>query len=193
MQVTLISEFTMLVLLLLFLAVTVSDITRHIIPNVLNLMILICGVVFQLEMIGLSGLMTALGGLLVGLLFFLPFYIVGGMAAGDVKLMAAAATMLGPATAIFAAGLSLVAGLFLALLVVACKGDLLALLKRYFMIFKTLFFTRQFIYIKPQEGEAAALRFPYALAIVTGTVLALAYQSQLGFVHLRELLTGGAL
>lgn len=193
MQITLFSELTMLVLLLLLVAVTVSDITRHIIPNALNLMILICGVVFQLELVGLTGLLTALGGFLVGLLFFLPLYMAGGMAAGDVKMMAAVATVFGPLYALLAAGLSLVAGLFLALSVVVFKGSLLTLLQRYLLIFKTLCFTRQFIYIKPQDGESAALRFPYALAITTGTVLALAYQSQLGFYHLRGLLTGGAL
>lgn len=193
MQQTLVSETVTLVLLFLLLLATLSDVTRHIIPNLLNLMILICGVAFQLEMIGLSGLMTAFSGLVVGFLIFIPFYIAGGMAAGDVKMMAAAATLLGPLSALQAAGLSLIAGMFLALLVVLFKGSLLALLKRYFMIFKTLFFTRKLIYIQPQEGEAAALRFPYALAITTGTVLALAHQSQLGFYHLRELLTGGAL
>ena len=193
MQFTLISELIMVILLLLLVVVTVTDITRHIIPNLLNLMILICGFAFQLEMIGLNGLITASGGLVVGLVIFIPFYIKGGMAAGDVKMMAAAATLLGPLSALLAAGLSLIAGMFLALLVVLYKGSLMTLLKRYLMIFKMLCFTRQLIYIQPQDGEAAALRFPYALAITTGTVLALAHQSQLGFYHLRELLTGGAL
>lgn len=158
MQFTLISELIMVILLLLLVVVTVTDITRHIIPNLLNLMILICGFAFQLEMIGLNGLITASGGLVVGLVIFIPFYIKGGMAAGDVKMMAAAATLLGPLSALLAAGLSLIAGMFLALLVVLYKGSLMTLLKRYLMIFKMLCFTRQLIYIQPQDGEAAALR-----------------------------------
>jgi hypothetical protein len=35
--------------------------------------------------------------------------------------------------------------------------------------------TGSWLYVPPEKNEAAAIRFPYALAIATGTVAALIY------------------
>lgn len=197
MQPTLTSDLLMLSLLLLLFFATVWDIIKHIIPNLISLAILICGTVFQVMWDGWTGSITALSGMLIGFFIFIPFYIAGGMAAGDVKLMAAVGSLLGPQLALLAAGLSLISGCLLALALVLLKGDLLHLVQRYYRIVKTFCFTRQLIYEKPQPGDAAALRFPYALAIMAGTLLTLAHQSQLSFYflsdYLRFLFDGGVL
>jgi prepilin peptidase CpaA len=193
MQHTLATELLMFNLLLLLVLATALDIQKHIIPNMLCLVILICGVTFHIILSGWEGLLTAISGLLVGFFIFVPFYIAGGMAAGDVKLMAATGAQLGPLTALLAAGLSLIAGCMLALLIVLFKGELLTLLQRYFQIVQTWLYTQEFIYEKPQPEHASALRFPYALAIAAGSLLALAHQSLLNFNHLRSLLDGGVL
>jgi prepilin peptidase CpaA len=193
MLVYIANDLLLLVLLLLLLLATAIDITKHIIPNILNLTILVCGIVFQTLFDRWAGIITALTGLLAGFLIFIPFYILGGMAAGDVKLMAAIGAMLGPESALLAAGLSLLAGSILGIALVMLKGDLLRLLKRYYRIVKTFFMTFQLIYEKPETDEAATLRFPYALAITAGTVLALAHQSQLNFHYLIYLFNGGVL
>ena len=52
---------------------------------------------------------------------FLPFYIGGGMGAGDVKLMAAIAAFFGPQEGIVVCGAALAAGLPLALLYVSAR------------------------------------------------------------------------
>ncbi|UTW04567.1 prepilin peptidase [Amphritea atlantica] len=193
MQPTLASDLLMLSLLLLLFFATAWDIIKHIIPNLVSLAILICGVIYHVIWDGWAGSITALSGLLIGFFIFIPFYITGGMAAGDVKLMAAVGSLLGPQLATLAAGLSLIAGCLLALALVLLKGDLPNLFKRYYRILKTFCLTRQLIYEKPHPGDAAALRFPYALAIMAGTLLALAHQSQLNFYYLRSLFDGGVL
>jgi prepilin peptidase CpaA len=90
-----------------------SDIKAHRIPNWLVAVILAAGLVTQLAVKGPIGILFALGGLAMGLLFFLPFHLRGGMGAGDVKLMGAAGSMLGPLGALMASALSLVVGLVL--------------------------------------------------------------------------------
>jgi prepilin peptidase CpaA len=59
---------------------------------------------------GIGGLTIAASGALVGLLCLLPFYISGGMGAGDVKLMAMCGAFLGPLYVAVAAVASLTVG-----------------------------------------------------------------------------------
>ena len=71
-----------------------SDVREHRISNWLVLAVLGSGFVIQILGNGAMGIVYALGGVAVGLAFFLPFYIGRGMGAGDVKLMGAAGGML---------------------------------------------------------------------------------------------------
>lgn len=59
---------------------------------------------------GLEGLKLALSGAAIGGGMLLPLWLLGGLAAGDVKLMAAVGAFLGPAAAAFATAATLVAG-----------------------------------------------------------------------------------
>ena len=63
------------------------------------------------------------------------------MGAGDVKLMAAVGTFLGPAHTLLAAGLSLIVGGLLAVLVLVVHGELLSTLCRYGAMVKTLIYS----------------------------------------------------
>ncbi len=47
---------------------------------------------------------------MVGAAFFMPFFVLGGMGAGDVKLLAALGAWLGPGAAVWVALFSLIAG-----------------------------------------------------------------------------------
>jgi Flp pilus assembly protein protease CpaA len=86
------------------------DVTRHRIPNKLNLIGLCTALVLQSVMGGVPGLTAGLLGGLAGFACFAPFYVLRGMGAGDVKLLAAVGTFLGPVGAAYAAMFSLVAG-----------------------------------------------------------------------------------
>ena len=99
------------VLLLGLLGVAVvSDLRSHRIPNLLVLLGLVLGLVGQTWAAGFIGLGHSLLGMLIGFGIFLPMYAVGGMAAGDVKLMAMAGAFLTPPDALWAAFFSLIAG-----------------------------------------------------------------------------------
>lgn len=73
----------------------VIDVRERRIPNWLTLGAAVAGFGYQLALEGPAGLVTAGAGWLVGLaIFFLPFAL-GGLGAGDVKLIAALGTWLG--------------------------------------------------------------------------------------------------
>ncbi len=115
----------------------------------------------------------------MGFLIFIPFYALGGMGAGDVKLMAAVGAFLGLLDTLLAAGLTLAAGSVMGVFVLFYRRGTLVAFQRYGLILKCLATTGQLSYIPPAPGEAATTRFPYALAIFTGTVAALWHLSYL--------------
>ena len=112
---------TALLLPLLAIAV-VSDMASRRVPNVLVVIILGCGLVAQTIAVFPGGIVWSLGGALLGFLVLLPFYAFGGMGAGDVKLLAAAGSFLGPAGVLLAGVVTLVAGGVLALGVLAWRS-----------------------------------------------------------------------
>lgn len=165
--------YTPIVLLVILAAASWTDIARHRIPNLLSMGGAFVGLGLQAGTLGLGGLWDGLGGLGVGLGLFLPFYIIGGMGAGDVKLMAAAGSFLRPYDTLMAVAASLIAGGVIALGVMIARGGLLPWLRRQALTLKCLLVTAKLCYIPPAQDEPAATRFPYAIAIAAGTLAAL--------------------
>jgi len=95
---------------------TITDCRVNRITNQMVLLVLSLGLMSQTALYGLSGLANWLGGLFIGFIIFLPFYLRKAMGAGDVKLMAAVGGVFGYKTALIVTGFSLVAGLPLVLL-----------------------------------------------------------------------------
>jgi prepilin peptidase CpaA len=149
-------------LLLPFLAVAVTtDLSRRQIPNLLIVYMLGCGGVVQAVLFGSSGALQALSGLMVGLVLLLPFYASGGMGAGDVKLLAAAGTFLGPQGALLAGALTLGAGGLLALFLLAWCA-LVRVVNGRLSIARTGL----------APPAATRLELPYSVAIAVGTLIA---------------------
>jgi prepilin peptidase CpaA len=97
----------------------VTDVRAFRIPNWLTLPLLVCGLLYQLVAAGLPGLGAGLAGAVFGLAVLVPFYALGGMGAGDVKLLAAVGAWLGLALTfrVFVAS-ALAAGLYAIVLLV---------------------------------------------------------------------------
>ena len=95
-------------------AATIMDFRYRCIPNALSLGAAVIGLSMQGALLGPAGVVLGALGWTVALLCFLPFYAAGGMAAGDVKLMAGAAAFLGPVDAVLACIAVLIAGGLLA-------------------------------------------------------------------------------
>lgn len=102
-----------IILLCLLLQAAITDLAWRRIPNALVLggLLLAFALRWRLDL----PLLQALGGMAVGGLLFLPFYLRRAMAAGDVKLMAMVGAFTGPLGAVQIAWLAFLIGGLLAL------------------------------------------------------------------------------
>lgn len=91
----------MLTNLLLFLTVTAAliaifyDLKYHIIPNFITIPSIFCGICIHTTISGITGFYSSILALFIGAGFFIIFYLLGGMGAGDVKFMGGVGALMG--------------------------------------------------------------------------------------------------
>jgi prepilin peptidase CpaA len=173
-NIDIITGLTVVALSVMLISIVWTDIRTHRISNAMVMMIVLLGLISQLIGNGVTGVMQGLAGMAVGLAMFLPFYIGGGMGAGDVKLLAGIGTILGPLSTLFAGGFALIAGVPLALFCLA---------QRYFVVRKQ---KQQVAAGNSQPRVAKTIphlarkeRLPYAAAIAAGTMAGLWHSGQI--------------
>ena len=88
------------------------------VPNWITFPMVLAGLAYSTFAGGLSGLNAGLLGMCVGLLTLLPLYSVGGMGAGDVKLMAGIGAWMGWQITLAAFAVSAVIGAMMAVCMV---------------------------------------------------------------------------
>lgn len=167
-----------------------SDLRAHRIPNVVVLLALVSGLALHAvgpanggaglldPFPGALGAGPALLGALVGLLVFLPFYLLRAMGAGDVKLLAGLGAYVGAQEVVNVALSVLVAGGLLAVARMAWTG-------RSRLVLSNVKWALTGGVRGPQRFDPlvhSAERMPYALAFASGTAF---------YVYWR-LLAGGA-
>lgn len=150
----------------------ITDLRGRRIPNWLTCSAALIGLVYQTVTGGFQGLLIGIAGLALGLAVLIPFYMFGGMGAGDVKLMGAIGALIGP-EAVFSAFLftALAGGVYAVILLMA-HGYLKETFSRYGVMLKALCCTGGFAYIKPTEKESKPV-LCYGVAIAAGTFLSL--------------------
>ena len=151
----------------------VTDLRSRRISNRLVLSGLAIGLSLNLLFEGLKGLGWSLLGGLLGLALFLPFFALGGMGAGDVKLLSCLGAILGPQDLIAVALVGALLGGALALVVAAANGRLRSTLGR---VAELLAFWASGG-LKPSPvlnlESPEALKIPYAVPVAAGTLLVL--------------------
>jgi prepilin peptidase CpaA len=149
------------------------DLSTRRVPNVLTFGTAAAALVVAFATGGWTGFGMAAAGWGVGCALFLPWFLLGGMGAGDVKLLAGLGAWLGPTGALWAALLAGVAGGPLALIVAATKGYVR---QSFTNLWGLLMFWRV-AGIQPLPTltlrTAQSPRLPYALPISVGAGLAL--------------------
>jgi len=149
------------------------DVTTRRIPNVLTFGAAIAAVVVHGYLEGWAGIGPSLAGWLVGAALFFPFFALGGMGAGDVKLLAAVGAWLGPLAAVWVGLFTGIAGGVMALVIAAFSGYL----KHAFMnLFSLLMFWRiEGLRAAPDMtlSSSAGPRLAYAVPVLAGLVLTL--------------------
>lgn len=83
------------VLIIVLTIASVVDLYQRRIPNLVSLPTVILAPFIYYMIAGLDGVLFSLGGLAFGFLLFLFPYLMGGLGAGDVKLLAAVGSVLG--------------------------------------------------------------------------------------------------
>jgi prepilin peptidase CpaA len=128
------------------------------------------------------GILFALGGLSVGLVAFLPGYLLRVLGAGDVKLMAMVGSFVGTWAAVEAVLASLITGGALAVALSLYSGRLPLMLRNVVALFRGNVLT---LATAPAglivEGGRSAGRMPYGVAIALGTIGYLVLE-QLGMI-----------
>ncbi|MBC7685101.1 MAG: prepilin peptidase [Bdellovibrionales bacterium] len=161
-----------LALLAILLLASAFDIARRRIPNRLLALGLLAALALQLASGTPSALLsTYLAGFAVGMLMFLPLYLMGGMAAGDVKLMATVGAFLGPALAFQSSLATYCAGGLLALGIVLAKGRARDAFANVGVLLHPLLLRLSGARLAPDAAPVASVGgMPYAVAISAGTV-----------------------
>lgn len=160
----------MLSILIIILVIAVAtDMLKGKIPNALTIPTMVFGLMYHVNIRGLDGFLFSFEGLLLGLGLLLLFYVSGMMGAGDVKLMGAVGSILGPEGVFKAFLLTAFSGGIYALIVMALYGQLISFMKRMVLSLK-IFFLGGGLRLAPNEGMSyPALR--YGIAIAVGTSL----------------------
>jgi prepilin peptidase CpaA len=143
------------------------DLRTRRIPNAITFGTAIAGL--ALAALGLTGItpVSAILGLLLGLLLMLPGHVLGATGAGDVKLMAGVGAVLGLERIVPAFLLTAIAGGMLAVGISIAKGRLGATLERTSRLVARPAGARSEI-----EASGPENRFAYGPAIFAGSVLA---------------------
>jgi prepilin peptidase CpaA len=151
--------------------------TRHI-PNILTLGGATAAVAYAFTSHGIGGGLTSVGGWATGLMLFLPFFALGGMGAGDVKLVACIGAWLGPFPAMWVALYAAIAGGVMALIVATATGYLGQACRNLWLLLAHW----RVVGIRPLDEltleRSGSPRLPYALPIAAGTVAAIWLQAR---------------
>lgn len=148
----------------------VEDLRRMKIPNLVTFPTIVMALAYQSLAAGLNGFLFSAGGLAVGLGIFIVPYVLGGMGAGDVKLMGAIGAIVGAKGIIIASLLVILVGGGYGLVLYALNPRYTtALLKRLWMALQMFVFTRQLILMPPaDDNKMPSLRYAVPIALGAG-------------------------
>ena len=151
------------------------------VPNWLTFHFVAGGLVFAFWRGGSALLLTSIMGAAVGLMSLLPLYAIGGMGAGDVKLMAGLGAWMGPWLTLWAFFSSAFAGALIAAGMIVYSGELY----RHLAMMHTIGHEVLTIRSPAVLSDIAARRkptmklLPYAIPIAVGTITFFAWSGLL--------------
>jgi prepilin peptidase CpaA len=154
-----------------------ADVRSHRIPNLLVGAALLAALITQVFLPEGAGWRNWLLGMLTGFALFLPLYLLRGMAAGDVKLMAAVGAFVGPVAAVQIALVTFLVGSVIALAIVLNKGMLRECWLNLRALMTQILMRTAGMPVRTtgMHGESVG-RFPYAVAIAFGTLAVLVFR-----------------
>lgn len=151
--------------------VAVIDLRSQKIPNLITYPTMLIALSHHWFIKGLDGLLFGLGGLVVGIGVLLIPYLMGGMGAGDAKLMGAVGGVIGAKAVLIAFILTaIVGGVYALVLILIYRRHFRGFFKNQVTTLKTLILTRKYI-PDPVGAHNKRPKLCYGLAIAIGTGL----------------------
>ena len=149
------------------------------VPNKLTFPMIIAGWIYSSIAYGMSGdgwymgLMWSLAGTAVGVMTLLPAYSIGGMGAGDVKMMAAIGAWVHCTITFYAFCVSAIVGAILAIIMIYMSGNVRKHYNQFFYIFHEITTIRDPEVLSEIAAERKSSMFllPYGIPLAIGTVL----------------------
>lgn len=162
-----------LTLIVLLLGAVVTDLRARRIPNLLVGLGMVLAITWHVYQAGVPGLFFSLKGLGIGiLLLIIPFFL-GGMGAGDVKLLGMIGAFMGTGFVFDTFLWMALIGGVIAILYLIKEGQLGRTVKRLWRGLKTAFIMqRTSVFLDSTDKQEFEVYFPYGLAIALGALAA---------------------
>jgi prepilin peptidase CpaA len=143
------------------------------VPNWITFPMIVTGWVFNTAVLGWEGLGLSLVGTVVGLALLLPAYAIGGMGAGDVKLLAGVGAWVGSGVTFYAFCLSAIAGGVIAVAMVVCQRGWTKHKTQFLMILNEIATVGNPTELATiaADRKSSMLLLPYGIPIAIGTIL----------------------
>lgn len=166
-----IDVFLIIFLSAVLIVASVNDLRFQKIPNLLTYPAMAVALVYHFMINGLDGLLFSAGGLALGIAILIIPYLMGGMGAGDAKLMGAVGAILG-ARGVFIAFLftAIIGGVYALIVVLIKRQHFKGFFTRQAATMKTFIFTKQFIPISRDNNNEKKPKLCYGIAIALGTL-----------------------
>jgi prepilin peptidase CpaA len=153
-----------------------TDIKTRKILNIVTMPTVVFGVGYNVITKGIEGVLFSGTGFLFGLGLLIIPYLLGGMGAGDVKLMGAIGALMG-ASFVFHSFIytALIGGLIALLLIFRARGFMFSIKYLLSNVSNVVFFRNSLGSIIIPKDRTSSISFPYGVAIVLGTLCTLVW------------------
>jgi len=142
------------------------------VPNWITFPMVLSGIVYNTVAFGWEGLGASLLGMVVGLALLMPAYAIGGMGAGDVKLLAGVGAWVGVATTFYSFCVSAVIGGVIALAMVLIRRGWTKHKDQFLVIVNEVMTigNPNDLSAIAAERKSSMLLLPYGIPIAIGTI-----------------------
>jgi prepilin peptidase CpaA len=143
------------------------------VPNWITYPLIVSGWVYSVAYFGWEGLLWSLLGTAVGLLLLLPAYAIGGMGAGDVKLLAGVGAWVWATTTLYAFCVSAIIGGAIAVVMVISRRTWYHHIDQFWAIVNEILVIRnpEKLAVIAAERKSRMLLLPYGIPIAIGTIV----------------------
>lgn len=169
-----------LVSVTLILAAVIDGFERRV-PNWIAFPMIVSGWIYSVSMFGWEGLLWSIGGTAAGLLLLLPAYAIGGMGAGDVKLLAGVGAWVHCTHVLYAFCLSAIIGAVIAVGMVLLQKAWKKHMAQFWMILSEITTIRNPSELSSiaAERKSSMLLLPYGIPIALGSIVYFIWQGML--------------